>query len=33
MGKKALKLMLGSTLKNLGYKGTMLEKNLSVISD
>lgn len=33
MGKKALKLMLGDTLKKLGYKGSMLEKNLPTIFD
>jgi hypothetical protein len=33
MGKKALKLMLGTTLKKLGYKGSLIEKNLTVISD
>ena len=33
MGKKALKLMLGETLKKLGYKGSLIEKNLPVIHD
>lgn len=33
MGKKALKLMLGTTLKKLGYKGSLLEKDFKVIFD
>jgi putative endonuclease len=31
MGKKALKLMLSDTLRKLGYKGSMIEKNLPII--
>lgn len=33
MGKKALKLMLGETLRKLGYKGSLLEKDFKIISD
>ncbi len=33
MGKKALKLMLAETLKKLGYKGSLADKNFPVISD
>jgi putative endonuclease len=33
MGKKAIKYMLGDTLKKLGYKGSLLEKDLPVIYD
>ena len=33
MGKKALKLMLAETLKKLGYKGSLLDKDFKVIND
>jgi hypothetical protein len=33
MGKKALKLMLTDTLRKLGYKGSLLDKDFPIITD
>jgi len=33
MGKKALKLMLGESLRKLGYKASLLKKHLPIIHD